>query len=88
MEIFVLTYIDKNYRKSRMLIQTRHANGRPYDIPVQRLRNERAVLKGSVPKVGIWAVSKSELTNRNLKQLIKYINSMDIGKINQSNEQL
>jgi hypothetical protein len=50
------------------------------------LRNERAILKSSALKVGKWPVSKSELTNRNLKQFINYINSMDFEKINQSNE--
>jgi hypothetical protein len=52
----------------------------------KRLRNERAVLKSSVLKEGKWPVSKSEPTNRNLKQFINYINSMDFGKLNQSNE--
>jgi len=39
----------------------------------KRLKNEREILKSSVLKVGIWPVSKSELTNRNLKQFIRYI---------------
>jgi hypothetical protein len=52
----------------------------------KRLRNERAILKSSVLKEGKWPVSKCELTNRNLKQLINYINSMDFEKITQSNE--
>jgi hypothetical protein len=52
----------------------------------KRLRNERAFLKSNVLKVGKWPVSESELTNRNLKQFINYINSMDFEKINQSNE--
>ena len=33
------------------------------------LKNEREILKKSVLRVGNWPVSKSELTNRNLKQL-------------------
>jgi len=33
-------------------------------------------------------MSKSELTNRNLKQFIIYINSMDLEKINHSNEEM
>ena len=33
------------------------------------LKNEREILKNSVLKVGNWPVCKSELTNRNLKQL-------------------
>jgi len=44
-------------------------------------------LKNSVLKVGNRPVSKSELTNRNLKQLFRYVNSMDLEKINHSNEQ-
>jgi hypothetical protein len=36
-----------------------------------RLKNEREILKNSVLKVGNWPVSKSELTYRNLKQLIR-----------------
>jgi len=40
----------------------------------KRLKNEREILKSSVLKVGKWPVSKSELTNRNLKQYIRYIN--------------
>ena len=54
--------------------------------------NERAHLKSSVLKVDKWPLSKSELTNRylkqllryiNLKQLLRYINSIDLEKINQ-----
>jgi hypothetical protein len=52
----------------------------------KRLRIERATLKSSVLKVGKWPVSKSELTNRNLKQFINYINSINFEKLNQSNE--
>jgi len=69
-------------------MQTWHINSRPSDIPVQKLKSEKEILKKSVLKVGNWPVSKSELTNRNLKQLIRYINSMDIEKINHSNEQM
>ena len=54
----------------------------------EKLVNERATLKSSVLKAGKWPVSKSELTNRNLKQFIRYINSMDLEKINHSNEQM
>jgi len=54
----------------------------------KRLKKEREILKNSVLKVGNWPVSKSELTNKNLKQLISYINSMDLEKLNQSNEQM
>jgi len=46
----------------------------------KRLKNEREILKSSVLKVGKWPVSKSELTNGNLKQFIRYINSMDLEK--------
>jgi len=54
----------------------------------KRLKSEKEILKNSVLKVGNWPVSKSELTNRNLKQLIRYINSMGLEKINHSNEQM
>jgi len=50
------------------------------------LKNERETLKNSVLKVSNWPVSKSGLTSRNLKQFIRYINSMDFEKINHSNE--
>ena len=49
----------------------------------ERLVNERAKLKSSVVKVGKWPVNKSELTNRHLKQLLTYINSIDLEKLNQ-----
>ena len=45
-------------------------------------------MKNSVLKAGNRPVSKSELTNKNLKLLIRYINSMDREKINHSNEQM
>ena len=48
------------------------------------LKNEREALKTSVIKSGNWPVNKSELTNRYLKQLIRYINLMDLEKLNQS----
>ena len=54
----------------------------------KRLKNEGEILKNSVLKVSNWPMSKSELTNRNLKQLIRYVNSMDLEKINHSNEQM
>ena len=50
--------------------------------------NEREILKNSVLKVGNWPMSKSELTNRNLKKLIRCIKAMDLEKINHSNEQM
>jgi hypothetical protein len=53
-----------------------------------RLKNEREILKNIVLKEGNWPASKSELTSRNLKQFIKYINSMDFVKINHPNEQM
>jgi hypothetical protein len=53
----------------------------------RRLKNEREILKNSVLKVGNWPASKSELTNRNLKQFIRYINPMDLQKTNHSNKQ-
>jgi uncharacterized protein YlxP (DUF503 family) len=54
----------------------------------KRLKNEREILKSSVLKVGKWPVSKSEQTNRNLKQFIRYMNSIDLEKINHSNDQM
>jgi len=54
----------------------------------ERLKNERDILKNSVLKKGNWPLSKNELLNRNFKQFIRYINSMDFEKINHSNEQL
>jgi hypothetical protein len=54
----------------------------------KRLKNERVVLKNSVLKAGNWPVSKSELTNMNSKQFIRYVNSIELVKINQSNEQM
>jgi hypothetical protein len=53
-----------------------------------RLKNERESLKTRVLKVGNWPVSKIELTNRYLKNFIKYINSVDCEKINHSNKQM
>ena len=54
----------------------------------KRLKNEREILKNNILKVGNLPVSKIEPTNRNLKQIIRYINSMDLEKINRSNEQM
>jgi hypothetical protein len=54
----------------------------------KRLKNEREMLKSAVLKVGKWPVNKSELTNRNMKKFITLINSMDLEKINHSNEQM
>jgi len=60
--------------------ETWHTNGRPSDIPVQTAKNERE-MKRSVLKAGKCPVSKSKLTTGNLKQFIRYINSMDLEKI-------
>jgi hypothetical protein len=46
------------------------------------------MLKNSVHKAGKWPVSKSEITNRNLKQFVSYIKSIDLEKINYTNEQM
>jgi hypothetical protein len=46
------------------------------------------MLKNSVLKAGNWPISKSELVNKNLKQFIRYINSMDLEKLNHSNKEL
>jgi hypothetical protein len=53
-----------------------------------RLRKEREIFKKSLFKEGSWPMSKSELTNKNLKQFIRYINSMDFVKVNHLNEQM
>jgi hypothetical protein len=50
-----------------------------------RLKNEREKLKNSALRVGNWPVSKSELTNSYWKQFIRYVNSMDLEKLNHSN---
>jgi hypothetical protein len=50
-----------------------------------RLKNEREKLKNSELRVVNWPVSKNELTNRYLKQFIRYVNSMDLEKLNHSN---
>jgi len=50
----------------------------------EKLKYERGKLKNSVLKAGNWPISKSELVNKNLKQLIRYINSMDLEKLNHS----
>jgi hypothetical protein len=54
----------------------------------ERLKNERDILKNNVLEKGNWPLRKSELINRNFKQFIRYINSMDFEKINRCNEQL
>jgi len=54
----------------------------------KRLKNEREILKCSELKVGKWPVSESELANRDLKQIIRYVNSIDLEKISHSNEQM
>ena len=53
-----------------------------------RLKNERGTLKTGILKVGNWSVSKIELTNRYLKQFIKYIKSVDLEKLNHSIKQM
>jgi len=54
----------------------------------KRLKYERGMLKNSVLKAGNWPISKSELINKNLKQFIHYINSVDLEKLNHSNKEL
>jgi hypothetical protein len=54
----------------------------------KRLKNKREILKNSVLRVGNWPVSKSELIKRNLKQLIRCIKSMNLEKLNHSNQQM
>jgi hypothetical protein len=50
----------------------------------EKLKYERGILKNSVLKTDNWPISKSKLVNRNLKQLIRYINSVDLEKLNHS----
>jgi len=52
------------------------------------LKNEREILKNSVLKECSWPASKSELTDRNVKEFIRYINSVDFVKINYPNEKM
>jgi hypothetical protein len=54
----------------------------------KRLKNKTKIVKSSVLKVSKWPVSKRKLYNGNLKQFIRYINSMELGKLNHSNEQM
>ena len=53
-------------------------------LQCKRLKNEREILENSALKAGNWPGSKSELTNKKLKQLISYINSTDLEKPNHS----
>jgi hypothetical protein len=50
----------------------------------EKLKCEREILKNSGLKAGNWPIRKSELVNNNLKQLICYINSMELEKLNHS----
>jgi hypothetical protein len=50
----------------------------------EKLNCEREIPKNSVLQTGNLPVSKNELVNKNLKQLICYINSMDLEKLNHS----
>ena len=47
----------------------------------EKLKYERGILKNNVLKAGNWPISKNELVNKKLKQLIRYINSMDLEKL-------
>ena len=42
-------------------------------LQCNRLKNEREILKKNVFKEGKWPASKSELTDRNLKQFVTYL---------------
>jgi len=42
------------------------------------------MLKNRVLKACNWPISKSEIVNKNLKKFIRYINSMDLEKLNHS----
>jgi hypothetical protein len=50
----------------------------------KRLKYKREMLKSSAFKAGNWPISKSELISKKLKQFIRYINSMDLEKLNHS----
>jgi hypothetical protein len=50
----------------------------------EKLKYERGILKNSVLKTGNWPISTSELVNKNLKHLIRYINSVDLERLNHS----
>jgi hypothetical protein len=50
----------------------------------EKLKCERGILKNSVFKTGNWPISESKLVNKNLKQIICYINSMELEKLNYS----
>jgi ABC-type enterochelin transport system ATPase subunit len=69
-----------------------HKNTHSYVIQLIFLGSNNKIIiickRKDVLKVGKWPVSKSELTNRNLKQFINDINSMDFENINKSNEQM
>jgi hypothetical protein len=54
----------------------------------KKLKNETEILKNSALKVDNWPMCKRELTNSNMKKFIRYINSMDLENINNSNEQM
>ena len=59
-----------------------------FDSAFKGLKYERGMLKNSVLKAGNWPISKSELLNKNLKQFIRYINSMELEKLNHSNKEM
>ena len=50
----------------------------------EKLKYERRILKNNVLKAGNWPISKSELVNKNMKELIPYITSIDLEKLNHS----
>jgi len=50
----------------------------------EKLKYDRGMLKNSELKAGNWPISKSEPVNKNLKQFIRYINSMDSEKLKHS----
>jgi hypothetical protein len=54
----------------------------------EKLKYEREMLKNSVLKAGNWLISKSELVNKKLKQFVRYLNSVDLEKLNHSNKEL
>jgi hypothetical protein len=76
-----LKIIDSPEKKKKKDIQTIDH----FIFQCEKLKYERGMMNNSVLKAGNWPISKSELVNKNLKQFIRCINSMDLKKLNHSN---
>ena len=68
-------------------MQTRNTNSRPSDILVQKAKERKRNSEEQCTE-SRQLTSEQKWTNKNLKQLISYINSMDFEKLNHSNEQM